>query len=297
MNNRPGQSAELDAVAEIDPLRGSPPRSAGIESAMNEIASAIALTSARAGSRRKLLTRPRIAGVVAAVLAASAGVAAADVFFGAHTGLFPTKAERAVGGPGEALDPAAPDFRAVAFEAAEDIPYPDGYSSWRDWVIEGQAPTPETGPGGATYPAGLVSTGALRGWFAASAFCAWVQSWRNAVISGDSATAGGAAAAITHAPGWKGVRDEDAQPDPGKANDAGAERGTIFGWMLPYREAVLAGDRSQVEHLLATGYGNGKCWLADPQWMAEVRAHRDWAKLPPLELAKRYERFLQRGGS
>jgi hypothetical protein len=60
------------------------------------------------------------------------------------------------------------------------------------------------------------------------------------------------------------VRDEDPHPDPYAANDPGAEQGTLFGWLLPYRDAVLAGDRARVEHLLATGYGDGRCTLYDP---------------------------------
>ena len=63
--------------------------------------------------------------------------------------------------------------------------------------------------------------------------------------------------------------------------------------MLPYRDAVLAGDRVQVEHLLATGYGGGKCWFSDPDWMAQQRAHRnEWGRLSQSELAQRYEQFL-----
>jgi hypothetical protein len=65
--------------------------------------------------------------------------------------------------------------------------------------------------------------------------------------------------------------------------------------MLPYRDAVLAGDRARVEHLLATGYGQGKCWSSDPVWMAQERAHREaWATLSPRARAEKYEQFLAR---
>jgi hypothetical protein len=68
--------------------------------------------------------------------------------------------------------------------------------------------------------------------------------------------------------------------------------------MLPYRDAVLAGDRARVEQLLATGYGGGQCWLSDPAWMAQVRAHgADWGSLSPTQLAQKYQQFLADGGS
>jgi hypothetical protein len=67
--------------------------------------------------------------------------------------------------------------------------------------------------------------------------------------------------------------------------------------MLPYRDAVLAGDRARVEQLLATGYGGGRCWSNDPAWMAQVAAHREWRALSPRELAQRYEQFLAGGRS
>ena len=70
------------------------------------------------------------------------------------------------------------------------------------------------------------------------------------------------------------VTDEDPHPDPSAANDPGAETGTLFGWMLPYRDAVMAGDRSRVQHLLATGYGDGRCWSSDPDGRRSGGNHR-----------------------
>jgi hypothetical protein len=248
------------------------------------------------GTPRRLLV------VSATMLAIGAGVATGAVVFGAQTGLFPTKAEEAIGGPGEALNPAAPDFRTVALEIASDIPYPKGYASWREWVLKTQVPTSEVGTSssgsGSPFPAGLVSTGALHGWFAASAYCAWVQSWRQTSVAGDATATAQAAQMIAQAPGWKAVTDEDPHPDPTAANDPGAASGTLFGWMLPYRDAVLAGDRARVEQLLASGYGSGQCWLSDPLWMAQVRSHDDdWGRLSQKELTQKYEQFLANGRS
>jgi len=280
----------FDLIRIADPVPSSALTSDGIEGSLDEIGAAITGRGRRsqpAARRRPVASRRTALAIAAALVALTAGVATAAVFVGARTGIFPSKAEEAVGGPGEALNPAASDFRAVALQIASDIPYPKGYDAWRKWVIQEQAPTPESGPGGAQFPAGLVSSGALHGWFAASAFCAWVQSWRQATLAGNPSAAAQAARTVAQAPNWKAVRNEDPHPDPAAANDPGAEAGTLFGWMLPYRDAVLAGNRVRVEHLLAAGYGGGKCWLSDPEWMAKLRAHRDdWGRLSQSGLAE-----------
>jgi hypothetical protein len=292
-------SDPFDLVRALNPVQRTALASDGIEDALDEIGFAIVSRPAR---RRSLGARHRVIVVVATMLAIGAGVAAGAVVLGAHTGLFPTRAEQAVGGPGEALNPAASDFRSVALQVGSDVPYPKGYASWREWVLKTQVPTASDGtsPAGAQtpFPAGLVSTGALHGWFAGSAFCAWVQSWRQASVARNATATAYAAQMITQAPGWKAVTDEDPHPNPAAANDPGAQSGTLFGWMLPYRDAVLAGDRARVEQLLATGYGGGQCWLSDPAWMAQVRTHRaDWGKLSPTQLAQKYQQFLADGGS
>jgi hypothetical protein len=289
----------LELLEACDPVPRSALVSQTIEEALDEIGAAVTSQPPRAARRRSLGARGRVIVVAATVFAIAAGMAAGAVVFGAHTGLFPSEAEQAIGGPGEALNPAAPDFREVALEIASDIPYPKGYGSWRAWVLKTQADV-EASPSesDSPYPAGLVSTGALHGWFAASAYCAWVQSWYQASIAGDANARALAAQTIAQAPGWKAVTDEDPHPDTTARNDPGAEAGTLFGWMLPYRDAVLAGDRARVEKLLASGYGGGRCWLSDPLWMARVRVHGDdWGKLSQKQLAQKYARFLANGRS
>jgi hypothetical protein len=61
--------------------------------------------------------------------------------------------------------------------------------------------------------------------------------------------------------------------------------------MLPYRDAVLAGNTDRVEQLLANGYGD-KCWTSDPAWRAQLAGHREWGTLSRAELAQKYEQFL-----
>jgi len=138
---------------------------------------------------------------------------------------------------------------------------------------------------------GLVSTGALHGWFAASAFCSWVHAWRQADLVGDAGAASRAAQMVSAAPTWKAVTDEDPHPDASVPGDGGSTQYTLFGWMLPYRNAVLADDRGRVEQLLANGYGD-KCSTSDPDWRAQLAAHPEWGTLSRAELAREYRKFL-----
>lgn len=250
----------------IDPVDRLALTGPGIDGAMDELG--VAISGLPAGPPRRRLSRPVFAlalAVLAAVIGGSAATAAA--LLSARTGRTMPTAQVPMGGAGEELNPAAPDFHGVALQIAADIPYPAGYGKWRDLVISD-----------ATDPSALVSTGALRGWFAMSAFCAWVRDWDGAVAAGDSSAATQATQTIAQAPHWKAVTDEDPHPDPAAANDPGAETGTLFGWLLPYRDAVLAGDRMRVEHLLAIGYGDGRCSLYDPALRARESARSKAAR-------------------
>lgn len=291
----------LELLEQADPVRCADLASTRISDALDEIG--VALVAAerpprRRRPRRVLSSRRSLVLVGLAVAAIGAGTAIASGVLSAHTGLFASKSGATMGGPGEELNPAAPDIRQVALQVASDIPYPTGYASWRNFVIDEQV-IPDSGekdPG--KFPAGLISTGALHGWFAASAFCAWVMDWRQQTLAGNSAAAAQAAQQIKQAPDWKAVRDEDPKPDPNAVNDPGAEAGTIFGWMIPYRDAVLAGDRARVEQLLATFYGDGKCQLSDPAWMAEERAlATNRRTFSQSEMTAKYEEYLTRMAS
>jgi hypothetical protein len=294
MTTRPEISDQpLELLRQVNPIPEAPV-TPGVDEALGEVARAITrqpFTTRSTRTSRRSVVRPRLRVALAVGLVALVGgsVATAAVALHAHTGIFASGADVQPGGPGENLNLAAPDFRSVALRLSADIPYPAGYASWRDWVLTEQAP----GPGGATT-GDQVTTGALRGWFAASAFCAWVQDWRQAVSAGNSAEAKEAAATVGRAPNWSAVTAEDPHPSASAANDPGAEPGTLFGWMIPYRSAVLAGDPAAVDQMLASGYGDGKCWLSDPQWMSELHAHSTWAKLSPQGLARRYQQFLAR---
>jgi hypothetical protein len=300
MNHNLNQSDQLDFLIEAcDPVQRSTLGTKAIERHLDEIGTGITSRSRpeRSAPPRGLLKgRPRVTIVVAAVVATTGTVAAAAEL-SAHTGVFqPTpqqiasaspedaarmESELAMGGPGEFLDPSAPDYRSVALQIASDIPYPQGYESWRDFLISQEIRYAD---------GGTESSGALHGWFAASAFCSSVQAWRQADLAGDTGAASRAALVISEAPGWTAVTDEDPHPDASVPGDQGSTY-SLFGWMLPYRDAVLASDRSRVEHLLATGYGD-KCWTSDPEWSAQLGAHPEWRSLSPDELEQMYEEFL-----
>ena len=300
MAGDPGvRESEVDELLRrFDPVEGLRLDSEGIQQALDGMRGAISGSGSTRGRRasRRPRIRVRTGVIAAAVLIATATVAAAAGLT-AHTGHFqPTeqqianaspseaarmRSELAMGGPGEFLDPSAPDYRDVALQVASDVPYPSGYGSWRDFLISQEIKFAD---------GGTESSGALHGWFAASAFCAWLQAWRQADLNGDAAAAGDAAQMISEAPGWKAVTDEDPHPSASVPGDGGSTY-SLFGWMLPYRDAVMAGDRAAVERLLSTGYGD-KCLTSDPGWMAQFAAHPEWRTLSRAEMAQNYEQFL-----
>jgi hypothetical protein len=298
----PKTARHLDELlARLDPARraglGRPEVVRALDDLADDITSSArrparyaSIRPARAGSGRRLVLA---LGVV--VLAITAGGATAAMW-SAHTGVFPDSAElralerdpASLAGPGEKLDPSAPDFRAVAARLASDIEFPPGYGAWREHAISTQVTR--------SAPNERISAGALHGWLAASAFCAWVRMWRDARDAGDRAVAARAARAISSAPGWRAIRDEDPHLRQAVQGDAAQTRPTLFGWLLAYRDAVRADDRARVEHLLTVDHG-GKAWESDPGWNARLAAHDDWRDLTRAELRQRYAAFLAGGPS
>ena len=126
-----------------------------------------------------------------------------------------------------------------------------------------------------------------------SSFCAWVLDWRYAEKSGNSEAAAKAAQVISEAPSWKAVTDADHRLDPAATGEDGKSRMSLFGWILPFRDAVLAGDRAQVEHLLITEEHGGRCQDWDPDLGALYLAHRDeWGRLSTSEWQQKYKQYL-----
>jgi hypothetical protein len=182
----------------------------------------------------------------------------------------------------------APAFRAVALKVASDIPWPTRYESWRDFLI-----SDEIRMSGDGY-LGTETSGALHGWFAMSAFYAWVLAWRHAEIAGDTEAIARDAKVISEAPRWKAVKDEEKTNKPLTKNHHRSRRSpsSLFSWMLPYRDAVLAGDRARVEHLLVTGFYGGRPTVYDPDWRALETAHPEWRTLSSSEQNQEYAKYL-----
>ena len=164
--------ALLDACGSID---ASTLTTEGVRTALDDIGAAIVASELpdQPAPRRRPIFRLRTALLVSGALLVTSAAVTAGTVMTAHTGQYPTKEEERISGPGEELNPAAPDFPDVAAQAAAGIPYPAGYESWRDAVLGIQGFSPEDLEAGDI----VVSTGALRGWFAASAYCAWIQKW------------------------------------------------------------------------------------------------------------------------
>ena len=150
-----------------------------------------------------------------------------------------------MGGPGELLRTWAPDFCQVALAASADINFPPGYQDWRLQVLafENQIPDPSatgdcpvTPPGGTPKSQqGYVSTGAERGWFAMSAFCAWVSDYQSASASGNASEAATASSEVVGATSWPAVL---------------AENSSTFDFFGPFQSAVAAGNTTRVTQML-----------------------------------------------
>jgi hypothetical protein len=184
--------------------------------------------------------RAVVAGLVAVGLVGVAGAAAGNVF-SAHTGKGPTDAEDVeLGGPGERLDPRAPDFAAVIAEMTTDIRFPttaarDGALAWefdnatrdRDDMVP-------------------LSSGALRLWMAGHALCAWSNTWAVALRAGDAVAEAAAADVILDARTWPSITDTD--PDLADESE--------FDW-LPDLEQAVRSDRPRAAKRAL--FGNQSC--------------------------------------
>ncbi|MFT4082091.1 MAG: hypothetical protein QM638_05855 [Nocardioides sp.] len=158
-----------------------------------------------AKARRRRRARLVVGGVIAAVTMTLGGVAAAGVI-SAHTGRYPSDAEDLrLGGPGEYLDPAAPDFGDVVDQETTDIPFPSDKArriSRQDLVQDGQREPIGTS---------TESTGAMRFWTAQAAVCAWANEWVAAGAAGDTSAKETAAKMLEEAPSWSAVTAIDAK--------------------------------------------------------------------------------------
>jgi hypothetical protein len=244
-----------------DPIRGRVPACPGTGAAFDSMTAVIVSEPRQAPRRWRFARWPRgaLAGVVAfAVLSAGVAVAATQLFIPTHTHQYVPKGMAVGGGPGELLNLDGTNFRQIALRIASDIPYPAGYGSWRNSVIsfEYVAQCPRR-PTGQCLWTPSISAGALHGVFAASAFCAWVLDWRHDMMAGRQAAAAGEAQVISGALRWKAVTAWDPHPSMSVPGDGGTTHPSVFGWMIPFIQAVSTGDLARVDQAIVSDANYG----------------------------------------
>lgn len=203
------------------------------------------------------------AGVgVGAVVLGTSGIAAADLF-SARTGHGPSDQEDlALGGPGERLDPAAPDYGDVIAQETADIPFPNDSArkfAIADQVHDARFAVPETE---------RVSIGAIRAWVADAAVCSWSNQWAAATRDGDSTARGEAISMIDAAASWPAVVAIDPSPySRSETVDSVDRDGNVtaqsvrdesqFYYLGPLREAMEGAEPDAVATILREN--NGYC--------------------------------------
>jgi len=207
--------------------------------------------------RRRFAKRPRatLAGVAAlVVLSASAVGAATQLFVPTYSHKYVPKGMIAGAGPGEFLYIDGTDFRQIALRISSEIPYPNRYGSWRDYVISSQRQQQPCVDPSNCKP--WVPAGDLHGQIASTAFDAWILDWRQDMMTGRRAAATRDARVISGALNWKAVRAWDPHPSTSVRGDGGTIHPSQFGWMIPFIQAVEAKDLASVDRLiLSMTYG------------------------------------------
>lgn len=256
MSDRGGTEADrLDRMLRAcDPIAGRAPSDTGIGAAFDRMSALIVSEPRRAPRRWRVANRRRaaLAGITVVLLGSGVAVAATNLFVPTHTHQYPPQGMVTGGGPGEQLNVDGTNFRQVARQISSDIRYPPGYESWRGSVIssEYENQQPACPPGSPRGCMPEVPTGQLHGAFAASAFCAWVLDWRHDIMIGRQKAAASDARVISGALGWKAVTEWDPHPSMSVPGDMGSTHPSTFGWMIPFIQAVGAGDLGRVDQAI-----------------------------------------------
>lgn len=268
MSSRPAREDDrLDRMLRAcDPIGGRVRADPGIAAAFDSMSALIVRESRRTPRRRRSAKRPRaaLAGFAVALLTAGAALAATHLFVPTHTHQHPPQGMIPGGGPGELLNVDGTDFRQVALQISSDVRYPAGYGSWRNSVISSeyesqQHACPPGAPRGCTPK---VPAGQLHGAFAASAFCAWILDWRRDMMTGGQVAAAHDARVISEALRWNAVAAWDPHPSMSVPGDTGTSHPSMFGWMIPFIQAVRTGDLAHVDEAIVSDarYGGQFAW-------------------------------------
>jgi hypothetical protein len=184
----------------------APPVPDSSDAELDGVWTRVAATMAVEGKPRRRRGRLVVGALVGAVVLGTSGLAAAELYT-AHTGKGPVDAEDlSLGGPGERLDPAAPDFGKVVAQETADIPFPSLGS--RQLAVQDQTHDERFAVPGTER----VSVGAIRAWVADAALCSWSNQWAVATRNGDEAGRAEAIGMIQAAPRWPAVVAIDPKP-------------------------------------------------------------------------------------
>lgn len=122
----------------------------------------------------------------------------------------------------------------------------------------------------------VVATEVLRHDFARSAFCAWVVDWRIQTMRGHLAAQRRDARTIAGFLKWNVVASLDPHPTT-HGEGLGNERGSSFGWTIPYIRAVKRNDLQAVNRLVQQpAWGWGEFFLWDPVVAAQFNRRQQF---------------------
>jgi hypothetical protein len=178
-----------------------------------------------------------------------------------------------LGGPGERLDPAAPDYGKVVAGETADIPFPSLEArelAVQDQVQDARFAKPHTED---------VSVGAVRAWVADAALCSWSNRWAAATRDGEEADRAEAIGMIQNAAKWPAVAAIDPEPYSRMKTPPGHRRQGQH-WTGRYR------DESQFYYLGTLGQAvQGRDLDAVAEVLAENNGHCRPQLVPDLPKA------------
>ncbi|UMG94216.1 hypothetical protein [Nocardioides sp. TF02-7] len=183
------------------------PAEPAVDRVWNRVAAVVYDVAPRRRRRGRLVAGT---GVAALVLGAG-GVAAADMW-SAHTGRPVTDPEvEELSGPGEHIDPMAPDYVEVYDELTADIDFPDARSRAVSREIELEIHDRDVADARRSGDIIGEVSGGIRAQAARDAICSWGNEWAEATASGDTAGREQAIAALQLSVSWSAVTDIDAE--------------------------------------------------------------------------------------
>lgn len=187
------------------------------EPAVERVWERIAASMQETPPRRRSPVRALLGAGVAVLALGAGGVAAADIW-SAHTGRPVTDPEvKELSGPGEHIDPMAPDYDAVYDELTADIGFPDAESRSVSRAIELEIHDRDVADARRSGAVIGEVSGGIRAQAARDAICSWGNTWAAATTSGDEAARAAAISALQSARSWPAVTAIDPEQSYGRS--------------------------------------------------------------------------------